>query len=140
MKTTSISPFALALGVSLVALATNVPVDGKATRGQEVYAVWYEVPSGSTAKRRARTDELTAAHNHLPIGTLVRVTNVRNNKTVLVRITDRGVADKRAKIDICKAAAQQLDIIRQGIARVRLEILPDAAQSGGTESNRVTAH
>jgi rare lipoprotein A len=105
-----------------------------------VYAVWYEVPPGSLAKRRARTDELTAAHNHLPIGTLVRVTNIRNDKTVLVRITDRGVTDKRARIDICKEAAQQLDMVGQGIARVRLEILPEAASSGGTESSRVTAH
>lgn len=110
------------------------------TRVREVYAVWYDVPPGSLAKRRARFDEMTAAHNRLPLGTLVRVTNARNGKSVLVRITDRGVPRGRATIDLCREAAQHLDIISRGIARVRLEVLPDAPQINAAEPARVTAH
>ena len=88
-------------------------------------AVWYNVPPNSLAKRRASKDELTAAHNRLPFGTKVRVTHVANGKSVVVRITDRGISKRGAVIDLCKEAAAQLDMLREGSARVRLEILPD---------------
>jgi rare lipoprotein A len=91
----------------------------------EGVAVWYKVPPNSLAKRRAGKDELTAAHNRLPLGTRVRVTHIGNGKTVVVRITDRGISDRRVAIDLCKEAAEQLDMLREGSARVRLEILPD---------------
>jgi rare lipoprotein A (peptidoglycan hydrolase) len=91
----------------------------------EVYAVWYDVPPRSLARRRAGKDELTAAHNRLPLGTLVCVTNIKNGKCAVVRITDRGITNRRAKIDICREAAEQIGILREGIARVRLEVLPD---------------
>ena len=92
---------------------------------REVYAVWYDVPPRSLARRRAGKDELTAAHNRLPLGTLVCVTNIKNGKCAVVRITDRGITNRRAKIDICKEAAERIGILREGIARVRLEVLPD---------------
>lgn len=99
---------------------------------REVHAVWYEVPVDSLAKRRAGQDELTAAHNHLPLGTLVRVTHVANGRSVIVRITDRGITSGRAKIDLCKEAAEKLDMLREGSALVRLEILPDEKDAAGT--------
>jgi rare lipoprotein A (peptidoglycan hydrolase) len=92
---------------------------------REVQAVWYDVPADSLAKRRAGQDELTAAHNHLPLGTLLRVTHAANGKSVIVRVTDRGVTNRRATIDLCKEAAEKLDMLREGSALVRLEILPD---------------
>lgn len=91
----------------------------------EGYAVWYDVPANSLARRRAGKDELTAAHNRLPLGTRVRVTHLGNGKNVVVRITDRGIPRRRALIDLCKEAAEKLDMVREGSARVRLEILPD---------------
>jgi rare lipoprotein A len=91
----------------------------------EGYAVWYSVPPKSLAKRRAPTDELTAAHNNLPIGTRVRVTHLKNGKNVIVRITDRGISSRHAVIDLCKEAAAKLDMLHEGSARVRLEVLPD---------------
>lgn len=100
-------------------------VGGGKTRGREVFAVWYPVPPDSLAKRRAAPDELTAAHNHLPLGTLMRVTHVANGKSVIVRITDRGITNRRARLDLCKEAAEQLGMVREGIARVRMELLPD---------------
>ena len=91
----------------------------------EGLAVWYNVPPNSLAKRRAGKDELTAAHNRLPLGTKVRVTHIANGKSVVVRITDRGITNRRVLIDLCKEAAEKLDMLREGSARVRLEILPD---------------
>jgi rare lipoprotein A len=91
----------------------------------EGYAVWYDVPKSSLAKKRAGVEELTAAHNRLPLGTLVRVTHLENHKSVVVRITDRGIRNRRYLIDLCKEAAQRLDMLSAGQAKVRLEILPE---------------
>lgn len=91
----------------------------------EGIAVWYNVPPNSLAKRRAGKEELTAAHNRLPLGTKVRVTHLANKKSVVVRITDRGIHKRGTVIDLCKEAAEQLDMVREGSARVQLEILPD---------------
>ena len=66
---------------------------------------------------------LTAAHLSLPFGSLVKVTNMRNGKTVVVRINDRGPHVKGRMIDLSKAAATKIGIGRAGIARVRLEVL-----------------
>ena len=61
---------------------------------------------------------LTAAHRTLPFGTKVLVTNVRNGRTVLVRINDRGPYGRGRIIDLSRAAARELDMIRVGTTRV----------------------
>ncbi len=66
---------------------------------------------------------LTAAHPSLPFGTMVRVTNPKNGKSVDVRITDRGPYSKSRLIDLTKAAAKAIGMIRAGVARVEVEIL-----------------
>jgi rare lipoprotein A len=63
---------------------------------------------------------LTAAHRTLPFGTSVVVTNTRNSKTVIVRITDRGPYRRGRIIDISHAAARELDMIDSGTAIVSL--------------------
>lgn len=103
-----------------------------------VLAAWYEVPDGSLAKRRADGEEFTAAHNRLPIGTLVEVTNPQNGKSVRVRVTDRGIHDPRVKLDLCKPAAEQLGIVGKGLARVRMQVvveLPGASSEGNRASS-----
>lgn len=66
---------------------------------------------------------LTAAHRTLPFGTRVRVENLRNGRSVVVRITDRGPFTPRRIIDLSRGAAEQLDMIRMGIAPVRIQVL-----------------
>ena len=103
-------------------------------------AVWYDVPSNSLAKRRAGKDELTAAHNRLRLGSMVRVTHLANGKSVIVRITDRGITN-RANIDLCKEAAEALGMISEGRARVRLDLLPDdKGVNAATDSTGTAAH
>jgi rare lipoprotein A len=119
----------LSLGLPLISPAQMMnptkPPDEKKPAKIEGNAVWYKVPPNSLAKRRAGKDELTAAHNRLPLGTRVRVTHLKNGKSVVVRITDRGITVRGAIIDLCKEAAEKLDMIHEGSARVSLEILPD---------------
>jgi len=66
---------------------------------------------------------LTAAHRTFPFGTKVRVTNLENNKTVVVRINDRGPFKEERMMDLSMGAAIEIDLIRTGTARVRLEVL-----------------
>lgn len=73
----------------------------------------------------------TAAHMSLPLGTWVRVTNVRNHKSVIVRVNDRGPVVPDRIIDLSYGAAQVLDFRARGIEKVRLDIvqLPELAQT-----------
>jgi rare lipoprotein A len=67
---------------------------------------------------------LTAAHRDLPFGTRVRVVRQDNRKSVVVRINDRGPFGKRARIiDLSRAAAEQIDMVRAGVVQVRVEVL-----------------
>jgi rare lipoprotein A len=67
--------------------------------------------------------DLTAAHNTLPLGTIVRVYNFENGKSVVVRINDRGPFKKGRIIDLSLGAAQKLGMEKTGTARVGIEIL-----------------
>ncbi|MDZ7719735.1 MAG: septal ring lytic transglycosylase RlpA family protein [Balneolaceae bacterium] len=70
-------------------------------------------------------NELTAAHPTLPFDTRVRVTNLKNKKSVIVRINDRGPFIKKRIIDISMEAARRLEIIDSGIAKVSVEVVND---------------
>ena len=63
---------------------------------------------------------LTAAHKTLPFGTKVKVTNLENGKSVIVRITDRGPFVKGRVIDLSLAAAKKIDMVKAGVAKVQL--------------------
>jgi rare lipoprotein A len=67
--------------------------------------------------------ELTAAHRHLPLGSKVRVTNLENEKSVDVEINDRGPFIPGRIIDLSRAAAHALEMLEDGITRVRIEVL-----------------
>ena len=66
---------------------------------------------------------LTAAHRSLPFGTRVRVTNLNNERSVVVRINDRGPFVRGRVIDVSRAAAERLDMLRAGVVPVRIEAL-----------------
>ena len=68
---------------------------------------------------------LTAAHRRLPFGTQVKVTNLDNNRSVVVRITDRGPHTRGRLIDVSHAAAERLGMLRSGTAKVRVQALDD---------------
>ncbi|HMN52684.1 MAG TPA: septal ring lytic transglycosylase RlpA family protein [Sphingopyxis sp.] len=83
-----------------------------------------ELAGNRTASgERFDPDELTAAHRSLPFGSLVRVTNVANGDSVVVRINDRGPFSRGRVIDISHAAARRIGMHRSGTARVKLALL-----------------
>ncbi len=72
---------------------------------------------------RFHNDNLMAAHRTLPFGSLVEVTNLANNKSVLVRINDRGPFSHDRLIDVSQTAARALDMIAAGTADVKVRVL-----------------
>jgi rare lipoprotein A len=103
-----------------------VPERGPVGYTEVGLASWY-----GRAHHRKRTangerfnmNGMTAAHRRLEFGTVARVTNLENGKTVKVRINDRGPYVRGRIIDLSARAADALDIKGDGVARVRLEVL-----------------
>ena len=73
--------------------------------------------------------KLTAAHPTLPLGTLVEVENLFNNKSVIVKINDRCREHEEVFIDLSREATRQLGMIKQGKAKVRITIVKETNQS-----------
>jgi rare lipoprotein A len=118
--------FVLALLVCLPACAGSRGLGGSSPDSQTGLASYYSssLHGRPTASGRTyRKNELTAAHRTLPFGTRVRVTNLEDGRTVVVTITDRGPHRKGRIIDLSKRAARELDIVRAGTARVRLDVV-----------------
>jgi len=66
---------------------------------------------------------LTAAHPTLPFGTTIRVTNLRNHRSILLRVNDRGPHLGKRLLDVSRRAAQRLGFVRSGTTQVRVEIV-----------------
>ena len=80
-----------------------------------------------TSGEKYDRNALTAAHRTLPLGTMVRVTNLKNNKSVVVRINDRGPHGVKSDIiDLSGRAAEELDLIKGGRGKVKLEVVEAA--------------
>src|SRR3546814_12447464 len=80
---------------------------------------------------------LTAAHQTLPFGSRVRVTNLANSRFVEVVINDRGPFAEDRLIDLSRAAAKRLGIVEDGEAEVRIEVLSDGTNVARSEERRV---
>lgn len=114
----------------------TLPLDPTPPHDHEMegMASWYGRPHHG---RRAASGEiynmhrLTAAHRTLPFHTTVRVHNKSNGREITVRINDRGPYEKERIIDLSYAAAKALDMLKAGVAAVRLTIVPTRAHYGG---------
>ena len=67
--------------------------------------------------------KMTCAHNALPMGTWLRVTNLRNNRTVIVRVNDRLNYRNHRLVDLSRSAAAHLGYVKRGLARVKVTVL-----------------
>ena len=111
--------------------ASPTPVSSRGTlERQDGYATYLARSfHGKTSASGVPFDErkMVAAHRTLPFGTVVRVTNVRNGRSVTVRIIDRGPYGKNYRegtiVDVSRAAAQRLRMIREGQVPVRVDVL-----------------
>ena len=86
-------------------------------------ASWYALTSKTASGERMDPSKLTAAHPRLRFGTKVEVLNQRNGKSVIVRINDRGPFVKGRIIDVSKAAANHLGMIKSGVAKVCYRVI-----------------
>lgn len=102
-------------------------------------AAWYELGGTTASGEAADPTGLTAAHRTLPFGTRVKVENLANGRSVVVRVNDRGPFGGGRVIDLSRAAAEKLGYIRAGIARVKVTIVDgDAGALPGTCEERTT--
>jgi rare lipoprotein A len=107
------------LSLALVLVVTSEPA---IARDVQSLASVYSYSQGKTASGETFSPrKLTAAHRSLPFGTVVRVTNLQNSRTVLVRINDRGPFSKGRIIDLSPAAAQELRF--SGLTPVSLNVI-----------------
>ena len=77
----------------------------------------------TSSGERLNSDSLVCAHRTLPFGTKIKVLNLKNGKSIIVKVIDRGPFGKGRIIDLSYAAADSLDMIRSGVAKVQIIIL-----------------
>lgn len=122
MIKTTIVAAALA-SITILSYASAAEAGG-ITRGG---ASWYALRSRTASGEMMNPAAMTAAHKTLPLGSKVKVTNLSNNRSVVVRINDRGPFVKGRLIDLSKGAASKLGFIGAGHTRVQIEPLVASA-------------
>ena len=101
------------------------------THAQTGSASWYALDGNRTANGETMDSaKMTAAHPTLPFGTKIKVTNVHNGKSVVVRINDRGPFAKNRVLDVSKGAASQLGFVGRGHAAVEIARVDAQTQVG----------
>ncbi len=111
----------MSLGDEMARAADPAPV-----ASQTGLAAWYGgkwIGKPTANGERYRSGDLTAAHRKLPFGAFVRVTNLKNQQSAIVRINNRGPSSKRFVIDVSERAATDLGFRGAGTAPVRLDVL-----------------
>lgn len=103
--------------------------DTPTLREQTGIASYYSkvVKSRMANGERYHKDSMICAHRTHPFGTRLKVTNLRNNKTVVVRVADRGPFGRGRIIDLSYGAAEQLDFIRSGLTQVKIEVVDSSS-------------
>ena len=127
-------PTFAATGLFLAACAPQAPAPPPAppaTSFSQVGVASYYAAKFENRKtaggERFKSNGFTAAHRTLPLGTMVRVTNLENQRSVVVRINDRGPFMRKRIIDLSPAAARALGIHNQGLMRVRVDVVSEEA-------------
>ncbi len=114
----------------------TLPADAAPLASETGLASWYGPPYHN---RRGSNGEvynmhaMTAAHRTLPLGSIVRVTNLKTGHSALVRITDRGPFIPGRVLDLSLAAARKVDVVQPGVAQVKVEVMqtPAPLDQGG---------
>jgi rare lipoprotein A len=107
-------------------VAPSPPTVAPQEKEETGVASWYgqEFQGSTTANGEAfDPNGLTAAHPTLPFGTTIRVTNLKNNKNILLRVNDRGPYFARRILDVSLAAANRLGFVGAGTTQVRVEVV-----------------
>jgi rare lipoprotein A len=122
-------PAASAPAAAAAPAAAPAPAAVPAAAGSEGKLAWYgrKFAGRKTASgERYNPDALTLAHKDLPFGTKVKVTNVKNNRSVVLRVNDRGPTQADRIGDVSQAAARKLGMMRSGVIDARIEVAAEA--------------
>ena len=107
-------------------------VAGQPIQGGEASYYGEELAGNPTASGEPfRPEALTAAHRTLPLGSRIRVTNLRTDESVIVRVNDRGPFARDRVLDLSKAAAREIGMLKRGTAKIRMELLPKRTTTRG---------
>jgi rare lipoprotein A len=98
-------------------------------------ASFYTEDEWTASGEKFNTRALTAAHPTLPFGTRLRVTNVTNGRSVVVRINDRGPFIPGRVVDLSEQAAENLGMVERGIVKVKLEVVQKSPGSTGSTAS-----
>lgn len=107
--------------VIILLITGFTPIGAQTHRGKASYYSKRATGARTASGERLHHDSLTCAHRTYPFGTLLKVTNLDNDRGVVVKVTDRGPFVRGRIIDISYAAAQQLGMLAQGIGIVKVE-------------------
>ncbi len=116
--------------------AFDLPLDSKTLLVEKGLASWYGPPYHNRRGANGKIynmHAMTAAHRTLPLGSIVRVTNIKTGDSAVVQITDRGPFVEGRILDLSLAAAKKTGVWRAGVAQVRMELLqtPASLETGG---------
>jgi rare lipoprotein A len=106
--------------------ATASAMSADASEGKVAYYGRKFAGRKTASGERFNPNALTMAHKTLPMGTMVRVTNLKNNKSVVVRVNDRGPSTGDRVGDLSQAAAGKIKMLRSGVIDARLEVVGTA--------------
>jgi rare lipoprotein A len=127
------------LALTAVPAASELPTAGAFDKAvllginavQEGLVSWYGAAFNdrpTASGERFDSDGFTMAHPTLPFGTEVKVTNLRNGRSVVVRVNDRGPHVGKRIADLSRAAAAEIGMLRRGVVRARIEVLEQAGR------------
>ena len=108
-----------------ISVANGDKQDFEALRKAGIASYYHDKYHGRTTSSGEMYDKnaLTAAHNRLPLGTRLKVTNLKNHRSVIVKVNDRMHPSNKRLIDLSRKAAKELGFIKSGLTKVKIEIL-----------------
>lgn len=124
-QTLALAPLLLALLAGCASREETSDGSGYRAEGKASYYSSRHHGRRTASGERFNMHALTAAHRSLPFGSRVKVTNLRNQRSVVVRINDRGPYARGRIIDVSRKAAERLGMLGSGVAPVRLERVTD---------------
>jgi rare lipoprotein A len=103
--------------------STSIVAKRHPVKGSDGVASFYTEDTETASGEKFNPYAMTAAHPSLPFGTRLRVTNLRNGRSVVVRINDRGPFVSGRVVDVSYSAAESLGMIQSGLAKVKLDVV-----------------
>lgn len=114
---------AILMSASLLFLSVMLDVSEAAPREQCGTASWYDLTSKTASGEYANPAKMTAAHRSIRFGKKIKVKNMSNGKSVVLRVNDRGPFIKGRVLDVTKTAARKLGFVNKGTTRVCFEVI-----------------